>query len=180
MAPVGWSYVRWRSREAIAVCETAAGGRNCAGLDKGCIIQVEHPTWGGIRFDGKADLEDQASAILNRWKSIEGHARGVEKMIEDDAYCVDILKQTLAIQGAIEKVNGLILEDHLQSCVTTAIRGDDSAERERVISELMDVFKGSGHLRRVASTGDVIAQVADTLATKADRGADEQATVDQK
>ena len=101
-------------------------------------------------------------------------------MIEDDAYCVDILKQTLAIQGAIEKVNGLILEDHLQSCVTTAIRGDDSAERERVISELMDVFKGSGHLRRVASTGDVIAQVADTLATKADCGADEQATVDQK
>ena len=101
-------------------------------------------------------------------------------MIEEDAYCVDILKQTLAIQGAIEKVNALILENHLQSCVTTAIRGDDSAERERVIGELMDVFKGSGHLRRVASTGDVIAQVAGTLATSVDSVAGSPAPLDPK
>ncbi len=129
-----------------------------------CDTGLDHPTWGGNANGEKSDLDDQDKAILNRWKSIEGHARGVEKMIAEDAYCVDILKQTLAIQGAIEKVNALVLEDHLQSCVTTAIRGDDSAERERVIGELMDVFKGSGHLRRVASTGDVISQVAEALA----------------
>ena len=108
-------------------------------------------------------VDDDTSRILNRWKSIEGHARAVEQMITDDIYCVDILKQTLAIQGAIEKVNAAILERHLQRCVTTAIRGDDAAERERVIRELMAVFSGSGHLRRVASTPDALASVAQAL-----------------
>ncbi|MBQ34962.1 MAG: transcriptional regulator [Gemmatimonadaceae bacterium] len=88
-------------------------------------------------------------SVLARWRSVEGHVRGVERMVEEDAYCVDILKQTLAIQGAIEKVNALVLESHLQHCVTTAIRSDDRAERERKISELMDVFRGSGHPKRV-------------------------------
>ncbi len=108
-------------------------------------------------------VDDDTRRTLNRWKSIEGHARAVEQMITDDIYCVDILKQTLAIQGAIEKVNAAILERHLQSCVTTAIRGDDAAERERVIHELMAVFSGSGHLRRVASTPDALASVAQSL-----------------
>ena len=109
-------------------------------------------------------MDDTTRQILNRWKSIQGHARGVEQMIAEDAYCVDVLKQTLAIQGAIEKVNGLILERHLHSCVTTAIRGDDPAERERVIRELMEVFKGSGHLRRVAATGEALDNVAAAMA----------------
>ena len=65
-------------------------------------------------------------------------------MIADDHYCVGILKQTLAIQGAIEQVNTTVLEKHLRSCVTNAIRGSDRTERERVIGELMDVFKGTG------------------------------------
>jgi DNA-binding FrmR family transcriptional regulator len=108
-------------------------------------------------------MSETVTKILNRWKSIEGHARGVEKMLAEDAYCVDILKQTLAIQGAIEKVNGAILERHLNMCVTTAIRGEDPAERERVLAELMEVFLGSGHLKNVASTGEVIGQLADSI-----------------
>lgn len=117
-------------------------------------------------------MAEEISKTLNRWKSIEGHARGVEKMIEEDEYCVDILKQTLAIQGAIEKVNGAILERHLNSCVTTAIRGDDPAERERVLAELMDVFRGSGHLKRVASVGEVLGELADSLAAGNGNGSD--------
>jgi DNA-binding FrmR family transcriptional regulator len=62
-------------------------------------------------------------------------------MVEEDAYCIDIMNQNLAVQRALEKVNGLILERHLQTCVTTAIQGDDPAERERVISEIMSVFE---------------------------------------
>ena len=108
-------------------------------------------------------MDDETKKILNRWKSIEGHASAVERMIADDRYCVDILKQTLAIQGAIERVNAAILEKHLHSCVTTAIRETDPVERQRVIGELLDVFKGTGHLRRVASTGEVIEQVASSL-----------------
>ncbi len=108
-------------------------------------------------------LDSETKKILNRWKSIEGHASAVERMIADDKYCVDILKQTLAIQGAIERVNAAILEKHLHSCVTTAIRGSDPVERQRVIGELMDVFKGTGHLRRIASAGEAIEQVASSL-----------------
>ena len=120
--------------------------------------------WSGEHRNGDSiKLDGETKKILNRWKSIEGHASAVERMIADDKYCVDILKQTLAIQGAIERVNAAILEKHLHSCVTTAIRGADPMERQRVIGELMDVFKGTGHLRRVASTGEAIGQVASSL-----------------
>ncbi len=108
-------------------------------------------------------MDEATRRLINRWKSIEGHARGVERMLADEAYCIDILKQTLAIQGAIEKVNAAILERHLQTCVTAAIRGDDPDERERVIRELLEVVKGTGHLRRVASTGEVLESVAEAL-----------------
>ncbi|MGB5932367.1 MAG: metal-sensitive transcriptional regulator [Anaerolineae bacterium] len=89
---------------------------------------------------------EQKNKIVNRLKSIEGHVRGVQRMIEEDKYCIDILKQTLAVQRAIDKVNALILENHLETCVTTAIRGDDPSERERVITELLDVFETSSKL----------------------------------
>ena len=79
--------------------------------------------------------------IVNRLKSVEGHLRGVVKMLEEDAYCMDVLKQLQAIQGAIGRVNSLLLQDHLESCVTTAIRGDDAAERERVIGELLGLYE---------------------------------------
>ena len=82
--------------------------------------------------------------ILNRLKSIEGHIRGIQRMVEDDKYCVDIMNQTSAIHKALEKVDTLILESHLQSCVTTAIQGDDPAERERVLRELLALFQGGG------------------------------------
>ncbi len=81
-------------------------------------------------------------AVLNRLKSIEGHVRGIERMVDEDQYCVDILTQTAAIHKALERVDALILENHLETCVTTAIRGDDPAERERVIRELMGLFQG--------------------------------------
>ena len=109
-------------------------------------------------------MDEATRRLVNRWRSIEGHARGVERMIADEAYCTDILKQTLAIQGAIERVNAAILERHLQTCVAAAIRSDDPEERERVIRELLEVMKGTGHLRRVASTGEVLESVAEALA----------------
>jgi DNA-binding FrmR family transcriptional regulator len=90
--------------------------------------------------------EEFKQAIMNRLKSIEGHVRGVQRMVDEDAYCVDIIHQNLAVQRALEKVNSLILERHLQTCVTTAIRGDDPAERERVITEIMNVFGTTGRM----------------------------------
>ena len=85
--------------------------------------------------------EEYRRGIINRLKSIEGHVRGLQRMVDEDAYCIDILNQNLAVQRALEKVNSLILERHLQTCVTIAIKGDDPAERERVIAEIMSVFE---------------------------------------
>jgi len=84
--------------------------------------------------------------LLNRLKTIEGHIRGVQRMVDDDAYCVDIIKQTMAVQRALDKFNSIVLERHLEGCVTTAIRSDDAAERERVINELLQVFETSSKL----------------------------------
>ena len=84
--------------------------------------------------------------VLARLKSAEGHLRGIQRMVEEDVYCVDIIKQTLAVQRAIDKVNALVLEHHLQTCVTTAIRNEDEKERERVIGEIVDIFAATSKL----------------------------------
>jgi DNA-binding FrmR family transcriptional regulator len=78
--------------------------------------------------------------IVQRLKSVEGHIRGVQKMVEEDTYCMDIVNQIQAVQAALNKVSSLILDRHLHTCVTTAIRGDDADERERVINEVLSVF----------------------------------------
>ncbi len=77
---------------------------------------------------------------LKRMKSIAGHVKGVEKMLENDEYCIDVIKQIQAVQAALNKVSTLLLEGHLHSCVTTAIQGEDRAERERVLKEIAQVF----------------------------------------
>jgi DNA-binding FrmR family transcriptional regulator len=84
--------------------------------------------------------------VLARLKSIEGHVRGIQRMVEEDSYCIDIMKQVLAIQKALDKVNSHLLERHLQTCVTTAIRGEDARDRERVMRELLEVFEATGKL----------------------------------
>ena len=92
-------------------------------------------------------MKDEATAdILNRLKSIEGHVRGVHRMIEEGDYCMDIVNQILAVQHALRKVNGMVLDRHLHTCVTTALGGDDPQERERVIGEIMGVFEATGKL----------------------------------
>lgn len=90
--------------------------------------------------------EEYKQALINRLKSIEGHVRGIQRMVDEDAYCIDVITQSLAVQRALERVNSLILERHLQTCATTAIQGDDPDERERVIAEIMNVFEATGKL----------------------------------
>lgn len=82
--------------------------------------------------------------ILARLRSAEGHVRGVIEMVRKDEYCIDVIRQTKAIQAAIDRVNALLLERHLSHCVSQAIRSDDATRRERVIGELLDVFEAGG------------------------------------
>ena len=88
----------------------------------------------------------QKRDLANRLKSIEGHIRGIQRMVDEEAYCMDILKQVKAVQQALERVSALTLENHLHTCVTTAMRSDDHQEQERVIGEIMDVFKATGKM----------------------------------
>lgn len=90
--------------------------------------------------------EEARAKAAARLRSIEGHVRGVHRMVEDGAYCIDIIKQILAVQRAIDKVNALLLEDHLEHCATAAIRAADPRERERTIGELLEVFEMSSKL----------------------------------
>ena len=87
-----------------------------------------------------------AADATQRLKSVEGHIRGIQRMVESDAYCIDILKQIKAVKQALERVGALTLETHLQTCVRDGLRSDDPAERERVVAEVVEVFDASGKL----------------------------------
>lgn len=86
----------------------------------------------------------QTQDTLKRLKTVEGHLRGITRMVEEDAYCIDVIRQIQAVEAALNKISVGILESHLNSCVTTAIQGDDPSERERVLKEITEVFAMSG------------------------------------
>jgi DNA-binding FrmR family transcriptional regulator len=75
---------------------------------------------------------------LKRLRYIEGHLNGVRRMIEEDAYCVDILKQSFAVRRAIEALERLMLEGHLRNCVVEGIR---EGREEQVVGELRELYE---------------------------------------
>ena len=81
---------------------------------------------------------------MHRLRSIAGHVNSIERMVADDQYCIDVIKQIQAVQAALAKVGELVLDGHLHSCVTAAIRGEDPSERERVLREILDVYQVAG------------------------------------
>ena len=98
------------------------------------VKKEELPHCHGLHLDPAA-REDARRRLL----SVKGHVEGILRMIEDDSvYCVDVLKQIKAVDGALDKVGELIMRSHLSNHVVTAHeRGDDSA----IIEELMEVLK---------------------------------------
>jgi DNA-binding FrmR family transcriptional regulator len=85
------------------------------------------------------DADTKAKA-LGRLRRVEGQVQGIQRMVEDDKYCVDILLQLAAVQGAIEQVQKLVLGQHIESCVSDAIRSGSNRDRQRKIGELLEVF----------------------------------------
>ena len=82
----------------------------------------------------------QHEDALRRLKNVEGHIRGIERMVEEDTYCIDVINQIQAVQAALSKISTMILNEHLNSCLITAVRGENVDERERVLKEIADVF----------------------------------------
>ncbi|MBN1964067.1 MAG: metal-sensitive transcriptional regulator [Anaerolineae bacterium] len=87
-------------------------------------------------------MDDTTRAdAIHRLKSVAGHVNGIIRMLEEDRYCIDVIRQIQATQTALARVSESILDSHLRTCVTTAIQDADQAERERVLGEITEVFR---------------------------------------
>ncbi|NVM19921.1 MAG: metal-sensitive transcriptional regulator [Candidatus Lokiarchaeota archaeon] len=91
----------------------------------------------------KIKMKQSKKQILNRMNYLIGHLEGVKKMISEEKYCIDIIQQNEAVIAALKKVNQIILKNHLNTCVTEAIRGKNEKERKKKIRELLEIFKKS-------------------------------------
>ncbi|WP_165367455.1 metal-sensitive transcriptional regulator, partial [Phytoactinopolyspora endophytica] len=74
----------------------------------------------------------------NRLKTVRGHLDGIVRMLESDAYCVDVMKQISAVQASLERANRVMLHNHLETCFSEAIV---SGDRQAAIDELVDAVK---------------------------------------
>jgi len=83
------------------------------------------------------DLQDKATARLRR---IEGQIRGIHKMVEEGRYCADILTQIASVQEALRGVSKLLMRNHLEHCVTDALRSGDRLDAERAYTEVLDLM----------------------------------------
>ena len=111
-----------------------ATGESSASIEYGLLGRVPSPhprgTMGRMKADTKKD-------VATRLKSIAGHLKAVERMVDEDTYCVDVLKQTMAIEKALERVDAVILGSHLETCVADAFREGRAA---KTVKELADIF----------------------------------------
>lgn len=78
--------------------------------------------------------------LLARLRRIEGQVRGIQRMIEDDRYCIEILTQTASIVSALKGVEDQLMEQHLNSCVTEAIASNDTIQQQEKMDEVMTVI----------------------------------------
>ena len=78
---------------------------------------------------------------LKRYSYVIGHLKGIQKMVEDDIYCMDIFNQNQAVIEALKKINANILEGHMETCVSRAVLSGNQSMKKKVFKELMDIFK---------------------------------------
>ncbi len=88
--------------------------------------------------------ETTRKKLSNRLKRAEGQLGAVRRMVDEEAYCVDILTQVAAVEGALRKINQMVLESHIQTCVSDAFAHGDTEAREAKIRELVEVFARYG------------------------------------
>lgn len=81
---------------------------------------------------------DHKTSALNRLKTVRGHIEAVIAMVEDERYCPDIMKQVSALQGSLEGVNRVLLENHVETCVLHAVEEGRTAE---IVDELLETLR---------------------------------------
>ena len=88
--------------------------------------------------------DETRGKALGRLRRLEGQVQGIQRMVEEDKYCVDILLQLTAVQGAVEQVQRLLLGRHIESCVADAVRSGSTRDRQKKMDELLEVFSRFG------------------------------------
>lgn len=89
----------------------------------------------GHTDDARSETRDDA---IKRLSYIEGHLAGVKKMVDEDRYCVDILRQTYAVRRAIQKLESQLIDGHLRTCV---VEGVKDGREEQILSELVELYE---------------------------------------
>lgn len=90
--------------------------------------------------------EEEKPKLTNRLRRIAGQVAAVERMINEDAYCVEVLMQISAVAGAMGRVGQIVLESHLRTCVASAMRDGDDDERDEKLRELIEIFRKYAHV----------------------------------
>ena len=90
--------------------------------------------------------DETTQRALGRLRRIEGQIQGVRRMVEEGKYCVDIMLQISAIQGALEQVSKLLMAQHIETCVLDSVKAGSDRERTRKIAEVIEVCSRYGRL----------------------------------
>ena len=91
--------------------------------------------------------QEARDKVLTRLKKVAGQVAGIQRMVEEERYCVDVLHQIAAVEGALDRVGHLVLASHVETCVTSAIESGKPQERKQKLDELMEVFSRFGRVR---------------------------------
>ena len=82
----------------------------------------------------------QNKELQKRLAIAEGHLKKIRKMVDEEAYCPDVIHQSQAVQAALKKIDEIVLHGHLHSCVLKDVHGT-KPEREKIVEEIVEVFK---------------------------------------
>lgn len=90
--------------------------------------------------------EETRIEVSRRLKKAAGQVAGLERMVGEDRYCVDILLQITAVRAALDRIGKILLRGHVETCVATAMRSGSEGQKAEKISELMDVMSRFAHI----------------------------------
>jgi DNA-binding FrmR family transcriptional regulator len=85
--------------------------------------------------------DEEKTKLANRLRRISEQVSAVQRMMDEDAYCVEILTQIAAASGALGKVGQMIIESHIKSCVAEAVQSGSAKERDKKLDELIELFR---------------------------------------
>jgi DNA-binding FrmR family transcriptional regulator len=119
--------------------KAANGGGEAAVAACGCGVEHEHEHDGGERHAVAVDPEIRDRNI-KRLRRIEGQVRGLQRMVEEQRYCADIMTQIASVQEALRSVGRELMRNHLKHCASTAIRSGDAGEADAMYDELIDLM----------------------------------------